>query len=72
MGNLRGDMYFLQIIPPVSSINLLPSMMITFLSCGSMSPHFIAMALAVSLLSPVTILTVIPAALHCSRAFGTS
>ena len=62
-------LHFLQTIPPISLMNSTPSMTMSFYL---KMLHSIAMALAVILLSPVTILTLIPACSHWRTAPGTS
>mmetsp|Transcript_122122 Transcript_122122/g.182409 ORF Transcript_122122/g.182409 Transcript_122122/m.182409 type:complete len:300 (+) Transcript_122122:860-1759(+) len=54
------------------SRNVLPSSTAPGPSAAVTMPHFMAIALAVSMLSPVTILTVMPAFWHCAIASGTS
>jgi hypothetical protein len=61
-------------IPPTNLANSGPSIAI-FESTSSPSyriPHSFAIAIAVTKLSPVTILTLIPAVLHIFTASGTS
>lgn len=66
-----GVLHFLQTTPPISLIKSAPSM--TKLSSPSlMIPTSLAMAFAVMMLSPVTILTLIPALWHLTIAPGTS
>mmetsp|Transcript_6521 Transcript_6521/g.7340 ORF Transcript_6521/g.7340 Transcript_6521/m.7340 type:complete len:207 (-) Transcript_6521:1826-2446(-) len=59
----------LQMTPPTILSKSDPSMMVNSVClAGSVIPHSLAMALAVSLLSPVTILTLMPAVLHLATA----
>ena len=58
--------------PPTSSIKSAPFIAKEFKLSGLTMPHSIAMALAVSKLSPVIILTLTPAALQTAIAPGTS
>ena len=58
--------------PPTFSIKSDPFITRESLFSGLIIPHSIAMALAVIKLSPVTILTLTPAALHLAIAPGTS
>jgi hypothetical protein len=57
-------LHFLQPTPPIFSIKSLPYITNDYVSFGDIIPIYYAMALAVIKLSPVTILTVIPALLH--------
>lgn len=63
--------HFLQTTPPTSLLKSGPSIEIKS-SPSLVSPIYFAIALAVIILSPVTILTVIPALLHFLIASGTS
>ena len=64
-------LHFLQITPPTSLMNSAP-----YITNSTFYPLIIptslAMALAVTMLSPVTILTLIPAVWHWAIAWGTS
>ena len=60
----RAVLHFLQTTPPTILLNYVPSM--TKASSFSFRiPTSLAIALAVTMLSPVTILTMIPALWHC-------
>ena len=63
--------HFLQTTPPMSCINYDPSITM-LLSPSFIMPTSLAMARAVIILSPVTILTFIPALWHFMIASGTS
>ena len=62
----------MQTTPPIYSIKSAPFITKLFKLSGLTIPHSIAIALAVIKLSPVTILTLTPAALHLAIAPGTS
>ena len=58
--------------PPIFSIKSIPFITKLYVFSGLIIPHSMAIALAVSKLSPVTIRTLTPAALHWAIAPGTS
>mmetsp|Transcript_31670 Transcript_31670/g.77642 ORF Transcript_31670/g.77642 Transcript_31670/m.77642 type:complete len:215 (+) Transcript_31670:3243-3887(+) len=74
VGQMRSNSAWL-ISPSASatlSLKVLPSMTAPRGSLGLMMPHFMAMALAVWMLSPVTMRTTIPARWQSAMAPGTS